>query len=46
MIDKDNEDPFAGLKKKNTYSGDVRNPKAMLKFTSIGDNFTIEVGKD
>jgi hypothetical protein len=27
-----NGDPLSGMKKKNTYSTDVRNPKAILKF--------------
>ena len=37
--DPQDEDMFAGLKKKQAYSQDVRNPKGVLKFESTGDDF-------
>ena len=42
----DSEDLFQGIKKKNAYDLDVRNPKAILQFEGLGDNFSLQVGKN
>ena len=44
--DPQSEDLFQGIKKKTAFDTDVRNPKAILQFQGIGDNFSLEIGKN